>query len=280
MLVIEVSPAEIRRSVAEYYEAFLQTMTENERACPWLFRHGAEQFVEELYGSSAACDLSGSDVVSLGCGNPLAMAMLTPGECVLDLGCGLGLDCILAARQVGATGFVIGVELARGMIERAAATGRLLGLANLGFLRATMEMVPLVSASVDVVISNCAANLVPDKRALFDEVRRLLRPGGRFVFCDIVAENEPSTDLRRDLRRWAGCVSGAQTPAAYCDLLQRAGLVDVRLVEAGGAEGIVERPLGAPKLMVAMLAGRRPETDRPVVQPQNPSIQQSGGTGH
>ena len=192
--------------------------------------------------------------LSLGCGDPVTLASLHPGETVLDLGSGGGIDCFLAARQVGPGGHVIGVDMTPEMIARANASRDRLGLENVEFRLGHIEALPVADASVDVIISNCVINLSPDKAAVFREAFRVLRPGGRLSISDIVTEGELSPILRADLEQWVGCVSGAIDAQAYVDLMRQAGFVDIQVVDRSTAAELT----GGPRIYSARLTGRRP----------------------
>jgi len=200
-------------------------------------------------------DLSG---FSLGCGDPVTIAALQAGEIVLDLGSGPGLDCFLAARQVGPTGGVIGVDMTPEMLAIANAKKAELGASNVEFRQGQIEALPVEDSSVDVVMSNCVINLSPDKLAVFGEVFRVLRPGGRVSISDIVTEGEFSPELRDDLQRWADCVSGAIDAEVYAGMLRQVGFVDVQIVDKVDAEGIVQREPGMPRLFSVRIVGRKP----------------------
>jgi arsenite methyltransferase len=200
-------------------------------------------------------DVSG---FSLGCGDPVTIAALQAGETVLDLGSGPGLDCFLAARQVGPTGHVIGVDMTPEMLVTANARKAQLGASNVEFRQGQIEALPVVDSSVDVVMSNCVINLSPDKAAVFGEVFRVLRPGGRVSISDVVTEGEFSPEARADLRRWAECVSGAIDAELYAGMLRQAGFVDVLIVDKVNAEDVVRREPGMPRLFSARIVGRKP----------------------
>lgn len=229
----------------------------DEAGCPSLFREGASTVIEEFYGAPTRRKLEPTGAVSLGCGNPVAAAGLSVGEVVLDLGCGLGLDCLLAADAVGDSGRVMGIDLVGSMVKRAAVTAMRARLDNVGFAQSAMEMLPVPSGSVDVVISNCALNLSADKRAVLSEVARVLRPGGRLAVYDIFGDDVVPAELQADVRRWAGCVSGVLTAGEYVELLERVGLIETKVCEVSSAEGIVESVPGAPRLYVGEVTGRR-----------------------
>ena len=164
--------------------------------------------------------------LGLGCGNPLALASLSPGETVLDLGSGAGFDCFLAARRVGATGRVIGVDMTPEMIERARRNAETGGFQNVEFRLGDIENLPVAEGSVDVVISNCVINLSTDKDAVLREAFRVLRPGGRFAVADIVALREIPAELRSVVALWTGCISGSLLDRDYVAKLTAAGFVD------------------------------------------------------
>jgi SAM-dependent methyltransferase len=179
----------------------------------------------------------GADL-GLGCGNPGALAELREGETVLDLGSGAGIDCFLAAERVGAAGHVIGVDMTPDMIERARENARKLAAGNVEFRLGEIEHLPVADASVDAVISNCVVNLSPDKAAVFREVFRVLKPGGRVAISDIVAVQDIPEEVRRDPATYAGCVSGAVDPAENEAMLRAAGFTGVAVDVAGRAEGL------------------------------------------
>ena len=175
--------------------------------------------------------------LGLGCGNPQALAALKPGEVVLDLGSGAGFDAFLAARRVGPTGRVIGVDMTPDMLAKARANARSLGAANVDFRLGEIEHLPLADASVDVILSNCVINLSPDKAAVFAEAYRVLKPGGRLALSDVVQTAPLPDDLARDTQAFTGCVAGAAPVADLAVLLRAAGFdtVDVAVDEASRA---------------------------------------------
>ncbi len=195
--------------------------------------------------------------LSLGCGDPVTIAGLKSGETVLDLGSGGGIDCFLARRQVGETGHVIGVDMTPSMLEKANASKVKLGYSNVEFREGQIEALPVESDSVDVIISNCVINLAPDKRPVFAEAFRVLKPGGRISVSDIVTEGEFSDALRADTAQWAECVTGAIDAALYTDLIREAGFVDIQVVDKANAEGIVEVRPGMPRIFSARITARK-----------------------
>lgn len=179
---------------------------------------------------------------SFGCGNPLAYAGVTPGQVVLDIGSGAGIDCLIAAEKVGTTGRVIGLDMTPEMIERGRQNTREAGVTNVEFRLGEAEKMPLEDASVDWVISNCVINLSPDKSAVFREIARVLKAGGRISISDIVAEDLPAA-IRESRDAWTGCLAGAISEAAYVQGLEAAGLREVRatsrlVYDAGQLQGL------------------------------------------
>ena len=169
---------------------------------------------------------------SIGCGNPTALADLSPGEVVLDLGSGGGIDVILSAKRVGPQGKAYGLDMTDEMLDLARHNAAEAGVKNVEFLKGTIEDIPLPDATVDVVISNCVINLSTDKAAVLAEAARVLRPGGRFAVSDVVADKDMDKATRDDLEQWTGCVAGALTRSEYIELLTAAGLIDVELIES------------------------------------------------
>lgn len=167
---------------------------------------------------------------SAGCGNPTALAGLQPGERVLDLGSGGGIDCFLAAQQVGPTGHVTGLDMTDDMLDLARKNQASLGITNVEFVKGEIEQIPLPEESVDVVISNCVVCLSPDKDAVFRETFRVLAPGGRVHLSDMMALSDEGP-TRTDAEAWASCVAGAEPQDVYLDRLRRAGFVDVATTE-------------------------------------------------
>ncbi|MCL4534986.1 MAG: arsenite methyltransferase [Bacteroidetes bacterium] len=169
-------------------------------------------------------------LASLGCGNPTLLAQLKPGEMVLDLGSGGGIDVILSAKRVGPGGLAYGLDMTDEMLALARANARQAGVTNVEFLKGHIEAIPLPDASVDVIISNCVINLSADKDAVLAEAYRVLKPGGRFAVADIVVQGGPlSPSVRQLMALWAGCIAGALRDDEYRQKLGRAGFVDIGL---------------------------------------------------
>lgn len=184
-----------------------------------------------LYNEGQVAGLPAEAVAaSAGCGNPTALAGLKSGERVLDLGSGGGIDCFLAAQQVGAAGYVTGLDMTPDMLELAHRNLATTGLTNVEFVEGEMENIPLPDACVDVVISNCVICLSPDKDAVFREAFRVLAPGGRMHVSDMVALT-PEGPAVTDAEAWVACVGGAEDKAVYLDRLSRAGFVSVETTD-------------------------------------------------
>src|SRR5438034_3340286 len=178
--------------------------------------------------------------VSLGCGNPILLADLRPGEVVLDLGSGAGLDVLLSARRVAPGGHAYGVDMTDEMLALARGNQTKAAVTNATFLKGTIEQIPLPDASVDVVISNCVINLAADKRAVLREAHRVLAPGGRFAVADMVALAELPAEVKRSLDQWAGCVAGTISIGEYAEALRDVGFsdVDVEITRETRLEGV------------------------------------------
>jgi arsenite methyltransferase len=168
--------------------------------------------------------------LGLGCGNPLALASLKPGETVLDLGSGAGFDCFLAARAVGPTGRVIGVDMTPEMLDKARENARKSAFVNVEFRLGEIEHLPVPDSSVDIVISNCVINLSPDKPQVFREAFRALKPGGRLMVSDIVLAAPLPPALLSSVAGYVGCISGASLRSDYLAMMSAAGFSDVRVV--------------------------------------------------
>jgi SAM-dependent methyltransferase len=193
---------------------------------------GAEEAVARGIGYRAE-DLegvAGEANLGLGCGAPIGFLALKEGETVLDLGSGAGLDSFLAARRVGSTGRVIGVDMTPEMLERARAAAMRAGLANVEFREGRLESLPVPEGSVDAVTSNCVINLVPDKGAVFREIARVLKPGGRLVVSDIVLDGDLPAAVKDDVLAYVGCVAGAMRREEYFGLLAEAGLSGIEVL--------------------------------------------------
>src|SRR3989442_610793 len=189
-----------------------------------------DPITSNLYSDAETGDLpAGAVTASLGCGNPTALLQLEPGQTVLDLGSGGGIDVLLSARRVGPTGKVYGLDMTDDMVALARENQRKAGATNVEFLKGTIEAIPLPGESVDVVISNCVINLASDKNAVLREAFRVLKPGGRFAVSDVVIRGEMPPEIQRSLELWAGCVAGALQDEEYIAGLNAAGFIDVEV---------------------------------------------------
>lgn len=197
--------------------------------------HAGVQAVAEAFGYSPEdlAALPAEANMGLSCGNPTATANLRPGEVVVDLGCGGGIDVLLTARKVGPTGKAIGIDMTPEMIGRATANAAKAGVTNAEFHLARMEAMPLPDASVDVVISNCVINLATDKSAVFREMFRVLKPGGRVAVSDIALKQPLPAGLAKSVAAYVGCIAGAIPVAEYERLLKEARFEGVQVVDAG-----------------------------------------------
>jgi arsenite methyltransferase len=186
-----------------------------------------DPITSNLYSNSETADLPAAAVaVSLGCGNPTALIDLKPGETVLDLGSGGGIDVLLSAKRVGPSGKVYGLDMTDDMLALARENQRKAGATNVEFLQGTIEAIPLPDQSVDVIISNCVINLSVDKDAVLREAFRVLKPGGRFAVSDVVIRGDVPAEIRRSLELWVGCVAGALRDDEYVSKLQAAGFIE------------------------------------------------------
>jgi SAM-dependent methyltransferase len=218
-------------------------------------RESAATGISEALGYSAS-ELAGVPKeadLGLGCGVPIDHLKLAPGETVVDLGSGPGLDALLAARQVGTTGRVIGVDMTPEMLERARATAEKAGVSNVDFRQGRLERLPVETASVDAVTSNCVINLVPDKAAVFAEIARVLKPGGRVVVSDIVLDRALPEAVANDVFAWCGCVAGATDRQEYLALVEAAGLGQIEVLK--DVDYLASLAKVAPEEADAMLAG-------------------------
>jgi arsenite methyltransferase len=227
----------------------------------------------ELYSALERSELPDAAVLaSLGCGNPIAVADLHDGERVLDLGSGGGIDVLLSARRVGPTGRAIGLDMTDEMLALAQRNAADAGASNVEFVRGHIEDIPLPAESVDVVISNCVINLAADKAAVFREIARVLRPGGRMGVTDIVAEDRLTPAERADRGSFAGCIAGALSVSEFRAGLAAAGLVDVSVTPTHAVgDGMAS----------AIVRARKPARSGPAVEvePGEPPVAGSGCCG-
>ncbi|MDQ2645468.1 MAG: arsenite methyltransferase [Myxococcota bacterium] len=201
----------------------------------------------------------GADL-GLGCGNPQAIAALQPGETVLDLGSGAGFDCFLAAKAVGRSGRVIGVDMTSEMVTKARDNARRVEANNVDFRLGEIEHLPILDATIDAILSNCVINLSPDKEAVFREAFRVLKPGGRLAISDVIATRPMPPEIAKSLEAYTGCVAGAVSEATLRRLLGEAGFEDVVIQARPGSGELLERcmPGSASYVASAIIEGRKP----------------------
>ncbi len=194
--------------------------------------HLAEEISRQIgYSEAELKSVPEGANLGLGCGNPVALASLKKGETVLDLGSGAGFDCFLAAQRVGKKGRVIGVDMTPEMLDRARANARKNGYSNVEFRLGEIENLPLADSSVDAIISNCVINLAPDKKRVFSEAYRVLKPGGRLMVSDIVLEKELPAVVKKSVAAYVGCVAGAARTEDYLEAIVGAGFKEVSIDE-------------------------------------------------
>jgi SAM-dependent methyltransferase len=221
------NPEEVREAVSKGYT---RVVKQSSGCCgsgptrPEETAHRIGYSDEELQSAPEGSNLG------VGCGNPTALASLRPGETVVDLGSGAGFDAFLAARAVGPTGRVIGVDMTDAMLEKARENARKGRFTNVEFRKGTIEDLPIEDESIDVIISNCVINLSPEKDRVFRDAFRVLRPGGRLMISDIVLERPLPTEIANDLDAYLGCIGGASLRSEYLELIEKAGFREVNIV--------------------------------------------------
>ena len=215
-------------AVQEKYGSIARSVAESgATACCDPAMRCCDPITKDLYGDAQKGELPAAAVLaSLGCGNPTALIDLRPGETVLDLGSGGGIDVLLSAGRVGPTGKAYGLDMTDEMLALARENQRQAGATNVEFLKGEIENIPLPDASVDVVISNCVINLSADKARVLREAFRVLRPGGRFAISDVIADSDMDEQTKADMQSWTGCIAGALTEQEFHDALTAAGLQD------------------------------------------------------
>ncbi len=253
-----MSDQTIHESVREHYGAIARSLDTAQTA--------------SCCGDSSSCGCNSSSLynvemleglpvdatnLSLGCGDPVTIASLKPGETVLDLGSGGGIDCFLAAKRVGETGHVIGVDMTPDMLAKANANKQKMGAHNVEFRQGQIEALPVDNSTIDVVMSNCVINLSPDKAAVFREAYRVLKQGGRVSISDIVTEGEFSPELRAQVDKWAECVTGAIDVNNYTGMMRTAGFVDIQVVDKVDTGEIVPSQPGMPRVYSARITAHK-----------------------
>ena len=225
--------SDIQQAVREKYGAIAESVTKtssNTGCCGPTACGSSDPISSNLYSDAETSDLPADAVTaSLGCGNPTALLALEPGQTVLDLGSGGGIDVLLSAKRVGPTGRAYGLDMTDEMLALARENQRKAGATNVEFLKGTIEAIPLPDNSVDVIISNCVINLSSDKDAVLREAFRVLKPGGRFAVSDVIVRGHVPADIRRSMELWVGCIAGALEEKEYAAKLRSAGFADVEV---------------------------------------------------
>jgi arsenite methyltransferase len=245
-----IAPDEIRTSVREHYADLARSAT----TCCGPSACDCDSNYPEQLANAVPEDIAN---FSLGCGDPITIASLVPGETVVDLGSGGGLDCFFAAQRVGPTGRVIGVDMTPEMLAKARGNATRLGVTNVEFRAGYIEQLPLADSEADVIISNCVINLSPDKLQVFREMYRVLSSGGRVSVSDIVTNGELPQTVKTSMEAWGACVAGALDMKDYASGMQVAGFVDVKIEPKGKFEsGLSLLPVNAP--FSAIITARKP----------------------
>jgi arsenite methyltransferase len=227
-----MSDTKIQEAVKEKYGAAAKQVAEGKTACcgGGAALSGCDPITRNLYGETEKGSLPAEAVAaSLGCGNPTALAQLQPGEVVLDLGSGGGIDVLLSARRVGPTGKAYGLDMTDEMLALARENQRKAGVENVEFLKGTIEEIPLPDNTVDVIISNCVINLSGDKDRVLREAFRVLKPGGRLAVSDVVLRGKVPVDIRKSMELWVGCIAGALQESEYVEKLEAAGFASIEV---------------------------------------------------
>lgn len=246
------APDDIRKIVRHRYGEIAaqpgkqdhQCCASSQSACCTPTTNAQSNSVNHLYEDQDILDLPLEVTeLSLGCGDPITLASLEEDQTILDLGSGGGIDCFLAAKKVGPSGKVIGVDMTAAMIEKARANKAKMGFENVEFRLGEIEHLPVADQSVDVIISNCVINLSPDKPQVFREAFRTLRPGGRIAVSDIVTQGPLPDTIKSSLSAWAGCLAGALEVEEYVAAIMQAGFVDIDVVASTWDQAIIDASL-------------------------------------
>jgi ubiquinone/menaquinone biosynthesis C-methylase UbiE len=271
---------QLRDKVREKYGEAAERVTRGEdkgSCCGTSCCGNEDPITRDLYDSIAAESVPEAALLaSLGCGNPTALAQLSPGEVVLDLGSGGGIDVLLSAKRVGPSGKAYGLDMTDAMLNLARRNAETAGATNVEFLKGEIEAIPLPDNSVDVIISNCVVNLSGDKRAVLREAYRVLKPGGRFAISDVVVRGEVPEEIRRSMELWIGCVAGALEENEFVRLLRDAGFENptiepTRIYDVNDARSFIEgagldfakyRESISEKFMAAFVRGTKPRRSR------------------
>jgi SAM-dependent methyltransferase len=259
-------PETIRTAVRERYGQIATEATEPNSCCgsaPSTRCCGPDAQARTLgYSEADLAAVPAGANLGLGCGNPIAIASLRPGQTVLDLGAGAGFDAFLAARAVGPSGKVIGVDMTAAMVTKARANAKKGGYTQVEFRLGEIEALPVADATVDVIISNCVINLCPDKRPVYREAFRVLRPGGRIAVSDVVAREELPDEVKRDLALHSGCLSGATLVTELQTILRDAGFEDIVIRPRSNTDEVInswdEKRGFEAKVFAAEVLARKP----------------------
>jgi len=270
-----VSPSNIQDAIQKKYGEAAELAAWGGRSCCGtgpVLESGCDPITSDLYDEAQAAEVPAEALrASLGCGNPTALAQLNPGEVVLDLGSGGGIDVLLSARRVGPGGKAYGLDMTDEMLALARENQKRAGIQNAEFLKGEIEHIPLPDSSVDVIISNCVVNLSADKDQVLREAFRVLKPGGRVAISDVLVNGDVPEDIRESLELWIGCIAGALSDHEYTAKMRRAGferisieptriynLEDARLILAGqGLEVEAIAPQAAGKFMSAFIRAEK-----------------------
>jgi len=237
---------EIKKAVRSHYADAIKVQPEKSSCGCGVCNETATNTAEKakMYEDAGFTDLPQEVTeIAFGCGDPVTLASLVPGQTVLDLGSGGGVDCFLAGKKVGETGHVIGVDMTPDMLDRARANLEKVGAKNVEFRLGEIEHLPVEDGTVDVVISNCVINLSTDKPQVFREIFRVLKPGGRMAVSDIVTDGVLPDEIKQNLTAWAGCVAGAWDAKEYVAAIHEAGFANVKVVPVYMDEEIIQDAL-------------------------------------
>jgi arsenite methyltransferase len=255
------TPTPIHEVVREHYA---QRITSNSSCC------GPSSSAccssdSSLYPADVLSTLpEGESTVSYGCGDPITLASLEPGQTVLDLGSGAGLDCFFAAKKVGETGHVIGVDMTPEMIERASSSAKRLNIQNVEFRQGYLEDLPVEANTVDVIISNCVINLAPDKSKVFAEAFRVLKPGAKLAVSDIVTDGPLPDAVKKSLSAWAGCVAGAVEAKGYIGMMEAVGFTNISIVPVYFDKQTIDSAISDMKDVIELKTIARDDVDKAV----------------
>jgi SAM-dependent methyltransferase len=272
--------SDIQQAVREKYGAIAASVNQSsgKTGCCGPTACGCgDPITSNLYSDAETSGLPADAVTaSLGCGNPTALLALEPGQTVLDLGSGGGIDVLLSAKRVGPTGKAYGLDMTDEMLALARKNLRKAGATNVEFLKGTIEAIPLPDTSVDVIISNCVINLSTNKDAVLREAYRVLKPGGRFAVSDVIVRGDVPADIRRNMELWVGCIAGALEEKEYAAKLTAAGFAEVNVdvwrvysvedarafLTEGGVDVDAMAPAVEGKFASAFIRARKPEAQR------------------